>query len=160
VNANLAIITMEFKEWRRSCRSRALHVYLNWAKERIDEMDAALASFEAKASQTKADLRPRVDQLIVDLKKRRDEFQASLQTVAEASEATWARTRADMEAQWNDFEAQVKTYFEKWRHDCVDDAPVVSATFAAGTLARVSLTVAFVTLKAALTRYPVAVSPK
>lgn len=90
----------------------SLHVYLNWAKERIDEMDAALASFEAKASQTKADLRPKVDQLIVDLKKPRDEFQASLQIVAEASEATWARTRADMEAQWNDFEAQVKTYFE------------------------------------------------
>ena len=28
----------------------SLHVYLNWAKERIDEMDAALASFEAKAT--------------------------------------------------------------------------------------------------------------
>ncbi|CCE07913.1 hypothetical protein BRAS3843_2480001 [Bradyrhizobium sp. STM 3843] len=27
----------------------SVHVYLNWAKERIDEMDAALASFEAKA---------------------------------------------------------------------------------------------------------------
>ena len=30
----------------------------------------------------------------------------------------------------------------KWRHHCVDDARVVSATFAAGTLARVSSIVA------------------
>jgi hypothetical protein len=90
----------------------SLHVYLNWAKERIDEMDAALASFEAKAGQAKADLKPKVDQLVVDLKKRRDEFQASLKTQTEAGEGAWARAKADMEAQWSGFEAQVKTYFE------------------------------------------------
>ena len=90
----------------------SLHAYLNWAKERIDEMDAALASFEDKASETKADLKPKVDQLIVDLTKRRDEFQASLKTQAEAGEAAWERAKADMEAQWSDFEAQVKTYFD------------------------------------------------
>jgi hypothetical protein len=90
----------------------SLHVYLNWAKERIDEMDAALASFEAKASEATADLKPKVDQLIVDLTKRRDEFQASLKTQAEAGEAAWERAKADMEAQWNDFEAQVKIYFD------------------------------------------------
>ncbi|WP_407159450.1 hypothetical protein [Bradyrhizobium sp. STM 3557] len=28
--------------------------YLNWAKERIDEMDAALTSFEIKADEAKA----------------------------------------------------------------------------------------------------------
>ncbi|MCP1853141.1 hypothetical protein ACVIHH_001211 [Bradyrhizobium sp. USDA 4518] len=32
-----------------------VHFYLNWAKERIDEMDAALASFEMKAGQAKAE---------------------------------------------------------------------------------------------------------
>lgn len=78
----------------------SLHAYLNWAKERIDEMDAALASFEAKAGEAKADLKPKVDQLIVDLKKRRDEFHAALKTQAEVGEAAWARVEADMEAQW------------------------------------------------------------
>ena len=34
----------------------SMHIYLNWTKERIDEMDATLASLEAKASQVKADL--------------------------------------------------------------------------------------------------------
>ena len=32
-----------------------MHFYLNWAKERIDEMDAALASIEAKAGQVQDD---------------------------------------------------------------------------------------------------------
>ena len=46
----------------------SMHYYLNWAKERIDEMDAALASLEVKANQAKADSKVKGDQLIADLK--------------------------------------------------------------------------------------------
>ena len=90
----------------------SMHFYLNWAKERIDEMDAALASLDVKADQAKAETKVKVDQFLVDLKKRRDEFQTSLKAQAEAGEATWARAKVDLEKQWNGFEAQVKTYFE------------------------------------------------
>jgi hypothetical protein len=90
----------------------SMHFYLTWAKERIDEMDAALASLEVKANQAKADSKVKGEQLIADLKKRRDEFQATLKAQAEAGEAAWARAKADLEPQWNGFEAQVKTYFE------------------------------------------------
>src|SRR5215471_833756 len=79
----------------------SVHFYLNWAKERIDEMDAALALLEVRA-----------DQLLVDLKNRRDEFQTSFKAHAEAGEAAWARAKVDLEKQWNAFEAKVKTYFE------------------------------------------------
>jgi hypothetical protein len=88
------------------------HFFLNWAKERIDEMDAVLASLEAKASQQKAEAKAKLDQLIADLKKRRDEFQAKAKAQAEASEATWQAAKAQLESQWNGFEAQIKTYFE------------------------------------------------
>ncbi|OKO91316.1 hypothetical protein AC629_02845 [Bradyrhizobium sp. NAS80.1] len=90
----------------------SMHFYLNWAKERIDEMDAALASFEVKAGEAKAETKVKADQIVADLKKRRDEFQALLKTQAEAGEGTWTRTKADLEKQWNGFEAQMKTYFE------------------------------------------------
>jgi hypothetical protein len=90
----------------------SMHLYLNWAKERIDEMDAALASFEVKAGQAKAESMIKVDQIVADLKKRRDEFQARLKAQAEAGEAAWARTKTDLESQWSAFEAQMKTYFE------------------------------------------------
>jgi hypothetical protein len=88
------------------------HFYMNWAKERIDEMDAALASFEVKAGEAKAESRVKADQIFADLKKRRDEFQAQLKTQTEAGEVAWARAKTDLEKHWNAFEAEVKTYFE------------------------------------------------
>ncbi|GGI31060.1 hypothetical protein [Bradyrhizobium guangdongense] len=90
----------------------SVHFYLNWAKERIDEMDAALASFEVKAGEAKAESKVKAEQIIADLKKRRDEFQVQLKAQAEAGEAAWARGRTELEKQWDGFEAQMKTYFE------------------------------------------------
>jgi hypothetical protein len=46
----------------------SMHIYLNWTKQRLDEMDATLASLEVKASQQKADAKAKADQLIADLK--------------------------------------------------------------------------------------------
>jgi uncharacterized phage infection (PIP) family protein YhgE len=90
----------------------SMHFYLNWAKERLDEMDATLASLEAKAGQVKADSKIKANQLREDLQKRRDEFQATVKKQAEAGEAAWARTKSQLESNWNDFEAQVKTYID------------------------------------------------
>jgi hypothetical protein len=89
-----------------------MHFYLNWAKERIDEMDTTLASLEAKASQVQADSKAKANQLIADLQKRRDEFQATVKKQAEAGEANWERTKTQLDSHWNDFEAQLKTYIE------------------------------------------------
>ena len=88
----------------------SMHFYLNWAKERIDEMDATLASLEDKASQVQAEFKVKANQMIADLKRRRDEFQAAVKKQTVAGEADWERTKAQLESQWNGFEAQVKTY--------------------------------------------------
>jgi len=90
----------------------SMHLYLNWAKERIDEMDAALASFEVEASHAKAESKAKADQIVAELRKRRDEFKTQLKTQAEAGEAAWERAKTDLERQWNGFEAEMKTYFE------------------------------------------------
>ena len=90
----------------------SMHSYLNWTKQRIDEMDAVLASLEAKASEVKADSKVKADQLIADLKKRRDEFQAKAKTQAQAGEAALQAAQTQLEAQWHGFETQVKTYFD------------------------------------------------
>jgi hypothetical protein len=88
----------------------SMHVYLSWTKERLDEMDATLASLEAKAGQVMEESKAKADQLIADLKKQRDEFQAKAQ--AQAGEASWQAGKAQLESQWRGFEAQVKTYFD------------------------------------------------
>lgn len=90
----------------------SMHFYLNWTKERIDEMDATLASLEAKASQLHADSKVKANQLIADLQKRRDEFQATIMKQAETGEAAWQGTKAQLETQWDGFEAKVKTYID------------------------------------------------
>jgi hypothetical protein len=89
-----------------------MHFYLNWTKERLDEMDATLASLEAKASQLRADAKATAEQSIGDLKKRRNEFQIKAKAQAEASESAWHTAKTQLESQWSGFEAQVKTYFE------------------------------------------------
>ena len=90
----------------------SIHAYLNWTKERIDEMDATLASLEVRASQVKAESKAKAEQAIADLKKRRDEFQAQAKAQAQAGETALQANKAQLEAQWRSFEAQVKTYFE------------------------------------------------
>ena len=92
--------------------SSSMHVYLNWTKERIDEMDATLASLEAKASQVKADSKVKADQLVSELKKRRDEFQANAKAQVQAGEAALHAAKAQLEAQWKGFETQVEAYFD------------------------------------------------
>jgi hypothetical protein len=90
----------------------SMHSYLNWAKQRIDEMDATLASLEAKAGQVQADSKVKANQLIVDLKKQRDEFQASVNKQAKATEAAWESNKAQLDSQWKAFEVQVRTYID------------------------------------------------
>jgi hypothetical protein len=85
--------------------------YLIWAKERMNEMDAVLASLQAKAAPLQAEASAKRDRLISDLKKNRDEFKAAAAEHAEIGEAAWEKTRSQLEAQWNAFEGQMQTYF-------------------------------------------------
>jgi hypothetical protein len=89
-----------------------MHFQLNWAKERIDEMDAALASLEAKATEAKAQSKVKAEEIIADLTKRRDEFAALLKTQADAGEAALADAKIELDKHWAGFETQMKTYFE------------------------------------------------
>jgi hypothetical protein len=90
----------------------SMHSYLNWVKQRVDEMDVTLASLEAKASQVQADSKTKANQLIADLKKQRDEFQANIKKQGEAAEAVWERNKAELDSQWKAFEAEVRTYID------------------------------------------------
>lgn len=92
----------------------SMHFYLNWAKERIDEMDATLASLEAKAGQVQADSKVKAEQVIADLYKRRDEFEDIIKKHVEANEAAWARAKPNLDVRWTDFEALVKTYVDSF----------------------------------------------
>lgn len=109
----------------------SMHFYLNWAKERIDEMDAALASLEGKAAKLQADSRVNADRLIADLRKRRDEFQSAVKRQAEASDTAWESIKVQLETEWKKFEAEVKKYLETFGKDVEQQKAVFQGQLAA-----------------------------
>lgn len=136
----------------------SLHLYLNWAKERIDEMDATLAAFEAKAGTAQGEYRGKANDIIADLHKKRDEFQETVKKQAEVGEAAWLRAKGQLESEWGKFEAQVKSYVEtagkhveqqqaafqeiaaaqmKAWHEAADKAHVAATQFAADRRAEI-----------------------
>src|SRR4249920_3693441 len=90
----------------------AIHFYLNWAKERIDEMDATLASLEAKASELQADARSKANQALADMRKKRDDFRDTLKKQSDANEAVWIKEKTRLQCEWNAFETEVEKYIE------------------------------------------------
>ncbi len=92
----------------------SIHFYVNWAKERLDEMDAALTSLEGKVGGVQADVRDKANKVLTDLRKQRDDFRNTVKKQSEANEAAWSSAKAGLEAEWNSFEAEVKKYVESF----------------------------------------------
>ena len=91
-----------------------IHFYVNWAKERLDEMDATLTSFENKVAEVQADARDRADKVLSVMREKRDEFRNIVKKQAEANEAGWITAQAQLEAEWGSFETEAKKYVESF----------------------------------------------
>jgi hypothetical protein len=87
-----------------------LHPFLDWMRQRIDEMDATVASFDAKAGQLKAEAAPKAAELLADLKRRRAQFRAKAGEELEAADGLLKAGKAQLETQWRGFEEQVDAY--------------------------------------------------
>jgi hypothetical protein len=90
------------------------HYYVNWAKERLDEMDAALTSLEGKVGIVQAEARDKANKALADLCKKRDDFRDTIKKQSETNEAAWTSTKTDLESEWNAFEAEVRKYVESF----------------------------------------------
>lgn len=91
-----------------------IHFYVNWAKERLDEMDATLTSFENKVAEVQADARDRADKVLTVMRKKRDEFSSIVKQQSEANEAAWISAQARLESEWSSFEAEARKYVESF----------------------------------------------
>ena len=77
-----------------------IHFFTNWAKERLDEMDATVTSLEGKAAEVQADVRDKAKKVLADLRKQRDDFRDTMKKQSEANEAAWIQAKAKLEADW------------------------------------------------------------
>lgn len=92
----------------------SVHVYFNWAKERIDEMEAAVASLQSKAGEVQAGTRAKAEQLRSDLRKKCDDFRDTVKKQEKANEAAWIKAKPQLESQWSVFETEVRKYVESF----------------------------------------------
>ena len=91
-----------------------IHFYVNWAKERLDEMDATLTSFENKVAEVQADARDRADKVLSVMREKRDDFRNIVKKQAEANEAGWITAQAQLEFEWGSFETEARKYVESF----------------------------------------------
>jgi hypothetical protein len=89
-----------------------IHPYLDWAKERLNEIDATLASFEHSAAKLHADARTKAEKAMADMRAARDDFRKSIKEHGEASEAAVTGSKKALETQWTAFEAAVPALLE------------------------------------------------
>lgn len=90
----------------------SVHPYLDWAKERLDEIDATLASFEHNAAKLQADARTKAEKTIADMRTTRDHFSKAINVQEETSEAAIANSKKALETQWAAFELAVPAFLE------------------------------------------------
>ena len=89
-----------------------LHAYVDWMKERLDEIDATLASLESSATAMQADARTKADAALTAMRSARDVFRKSLKEHAQSSEAAFERSKAARDVQWTAFEGSVQLFLE------------------------------------------------
>ena len=92
----------------------SIHFYVNWAKGRLDEMDAALTSLEGRVGELQAEARDKASKVLADLRKKRDEFRDTVKEHAEANEAAWISAKTKLDSEWSVFEAEVTKYVESF----------------------------------------------
>lgn len=90
------------------------HFFTNWARERLDEMDATVTSLESKVAEVQADARDSANKVLADLRKQHDDFRETAKKQSEANEAAWIHAKTKLEADWRSFEAEVKKYVESF----------------------------------------------
>jgi hypothetical protein len=123
VDANQAMVRCVMlvdHDWLKTCGDAqmtvqsTIHFYVNWAKERLDEMDATLASLESKVADVQADARDGADKVLAAMRRKREEFSGIVKQQSETNEAAWIDAQARLESEWNSFETEARKYVESF----------------------------------------------
>jgi len=88
------------------------HVYLEWIKGRVDEIDTTLASLEGCAAKLYGDARAKADRAVTDMHQVRDTFGRMMEQQAKAGQETLAQSKEALNNQWALFERSFQTYLD------------------------------------------------
>jgi len=88
----------------------SVHVYLDWVKGRLDEVDATLASAERCTTKLYGDARAKADRAVAGMHQARDAFGKFMKEQTEAGQETLARSKEAVDKQWALFERSFQDY--------------------------------------------------
>ena len=91
-----------------------VHFFTIWAKERLDEMDAAVPPLEGKLAEVQAEARDKAGKALAELRKHREDFRSHMKAQVATNEAALVKSKTKLEADWHSFEAEVKKYVESF----------------------------------------------
>ncbi len=87
-----------------------VHPYIEWAKNRLDEMDATLSTFENKVGELGDDVSAKATAALSDMEVQRDAFKDFLDKNMHSAESVWEEQAAKLKKDWKAFEEDVETY--------------------------------------------------
>jgi len=90
----------------------SVHVYLDWVKGRLDEVDATLASAEGYTAKLYGDARAKADRAIAGMHQARDAFGKFMIEQVDAGQETLVRSKKAVDNQWALFERSFQDYVE------------------------------------------------
>ncbi|MCW5735894.1 MAG: hypothetical protein KIS73_17320 [Enhydrobacter sp.] len=87
---------------------------IDWAKSRLSEIDATIATLEQDARKVGSDVRAGANTILQRLRATRNGYHAEIERAAadtrETTEARVSEMRAALDSRWNDFERDVEEY--------------------------------------------------
>ncbi len=93
-------------------KESGVHAYTDWAKGRLDEMDATVSSMEAHIKELQARGQANAEAALAEMKAKRDAFSAEIDKSRASGEAAWADIVSQMQANWSAFETATKNYMD------------------------------------------------
>ena len=93
---------------RGSVRSQ----FFNWAKVRLDEIDATLTAWEAAVAKLQGEARAKAETALANMRAKRDAFRETIRKESEQIETDWNREKAAREADWKSFETSAQKFID------------------------------------------------
>tara|TARA_R110002096_G_scaffold420745_1_gene626006 strand:+ start:471 stop:1073 length:603 start_codon:yes stop_codon:yes gene_type:complete len=93
------------------------HAYTEWAKSRLDEMDATIFVLEDKVENLEADASKKAETALDEMRSWRNSFKARIDENLQNSEEAWADIKTHLDNDWDQFESSVQARISAGKDD-------------------------------------------
>lgn len=89
-------------------KNKRSHAYTEWAKSRLDEMDATVFVLEDKVENMENDASKKAETALDEMRSWRNSFKTRIDENLQNSEKAWADIKTHLDNDWDQFESSVQ----------------------------------------------------